>query len=70
MKLSQKDLEVVANAIVDQVYDENYSKNYKDKLAEIEWNKFKKDKRVKNLQKFFDENPYADSVNINKKFFE
>jgi tellurite resistance protein len=69
MKLSAKDLEMVATTIVDAIYDDNYVSKAKQKMSEKMWKEFKNDKKVKELKKIF-ENPDIDSLYVKKSFFD
>lgn len=69
MKLSAKDLEMVANTIVDAIYDDNYVSKVKQKKSAEMWKEFKNDKKVKDLVKILD-NQDIDCVQIKNSFFD
>lgn len=69
MKLSAKDLEMVASTIVNAIYDYNYVSKTKQKMSEKMWKEFRNSKKVKELKKIFD-NPDIESVYIKNSFWE
>ena len=70
MKLSSKDIDLIAHSIVDQVYDNSYVEKIKTKKAANEWKEFKKSKNYKQLDKLFKTYPFVKTVNLDKTFFD
>lgn len=70
MKLSSKDLEIVANSIVDQVYDDSYIDKIKANKADKERKDFEKTENVKQIKKLFKTYPFVDEVVLNEEFYD
>jgi len=69
MKISQKDLDLLVDSMMNEIYDRNYVATEKDKIAKKESEKFMKLSRVKNLLKIF-EIDNIKSVELSDDFFK
>lgn len=69
MKLSKKDISLLADAILKSVWDETARAKKLEAEAEKAWQKFKKGEKRQALMKLFDENPDITAVDVLTKDF-
>ena len=70
MKMTDKQLNLLADVIVKQVWDEEaYKKELNEKL-EKGWQEFRKNKQYQAYLKFLKDNPQIYSISIDSSFFE
>lgn len=69
MKISQKDLDLLVDSMMNEIYDRNYVAAEKDKIAKKASEKFMKLPKVKNLLKVFEIKDIK-SIQLSDDFFK
>lgn len=69
MKLSKKDISLLADAILKSIWDDRARAQKLEAEAEKAWQKFKKGEKWQALMKVFDENPDITAVDVLTKDF-
>lgn len=67
--ITQKQINILVDAIMKQVYDKKKLDEELEQLQEKEFKEFQKTKEYKNVVKVFEENPMIKYICVNKNYF-
>ena len=67
--ITQKQINILVDAIMKQVYDKKKLDEELKQLQEKEFKEFQKTKEYKNIVKIFEENPMINCIGVNKNYF-
>ena len=73
MKITRKEIDLLVDAIVGQIYDSDKiakaKQKEKDELSEKAWSEFQKSKQWKQVKKIFEENPFIKDFSVDEEEF-